>query len=468
MNDPSLPIYHLVAMVNQAGIFVRSKSIQYRWQIVCAILSFVMVGPVQGVDLLGVYNLAIHDDPELRRAQQEHLASSEIMKQAHAGFLPTLTFEAESGKTRQDVQESENEVFSEGASTFTNRRLALTLNMPLYRHANMVNLRQARAQIKRADLAFENAKQTLLIRVATLYFEALAAEAAYDFSESERLSLQSHFDRTQLQRLRGLASITDLYEAQARLAAVEARAIEAEDDWDDALQALRGLNAAIPAGLSNLKGDLPTAPPEPDDVDLWETSAMESNLALLTQRQAVEIARQEVQRFRAARLPELNLLARNNWEKNGETLFGGGSDIETANFLVRLNFPIYQGGMALSRTREATYNYRAALEESERQRREVVRAVRAAFYGVKRAISRSKALRQAVDSQALALNARQEGYRSGRFNFVEVLDAERDLFEARRDHARARYDYILESLRLKFVIGSLNETDLVTINDWLE
>lgn len=260
----------------------------------------------------------------------------------------------------------------------------------------------------------------------------------------------------------------DLYEAQARLAAVEARAIEAEDKWDDALQALRGLNAEIPAGLSDLKADLPAVPPVPDDIDLWETSAMEGNFALQTQKQVVEIARQEIQRFRATRLPELDLLARGNWEQNGGTLFGGGSDIETANFLVRLNFPLYQGGLALSRTREAAFRYRATLEEFERQRREVIRAVRSAFYGVKRAISRSKALRQAVDSQTLALNARQEGYRSGRFSIVEVLDAERDLFEARRDHARARYDYILESLRLKFVIGTLSETDLITINTWLE
>jgi len=139
----------------------------------------------------------------------------------------------------------------------------------------------------------------------------------------------------------------------------------------------------------------------PDDVDLWEASAMNGNLALQIQAQAAEIARQEMLRLRAARLPELNLLARENLDRNGGTLYGGGSNIETANLLVRLNIPLYQGGLITSRTREALYQYRAALEEFERQRREVVRAVRAAFYGVKRAISRSKALSQAVDAQML-------------------------------------------------------------------
>jgi outer membrane protein len=425
-------------------------------------------GSVEAVDLLGVYDLATQDDPEMRRAQQEHFSSSEILKQARAGFLPTLSLETETGKTRQDIRNSDNPVYSEGASSFSTSRLTLTLNMPLYRHTALVTLRQARAATKRADLVFESAKQDLLIRVATLYFEALAAEATYNFAEAEHASLQSHFEMTQLQRRRGLASITDFYEAQARLAAVEARVIEAEDTWDNALQALRSLNAAIPAGLSDLKPDLEAVAPDPDDVDLWINSAMQGNRALQIQKQVVEITRQEARRLRSAGLPELNLLARGNWDRNGGTLFGGGSDIETANLLLRLNVPLYQGGNILSQTREATFKYRAALEEFERQRREVVREVRGAFYGVKRAISRARALSQAVDAQSLALKARQEGYQSGRFSIVEVLEAERNLFEARRDHARARYNYILENLKLKLLVGTLGETDLMIVNAWLQ
>jgi len=436
--------------------------------LMCLLTSLVATQPVEGVDLLGVYDLATQDAPQLRKAQQEHTASSEILRQAWGGFLPTVAFETETGKTRQDVQNADNQVFSEGASTFANHRLTLTLNLPIYRHTAVVGLRQAHATTKQANLTFEYAKQVFLVRVATLYFEALAAESAYDFAQSEHLSLQSHFQMTQLQRSRGLASITDLYAAQARLSAVEARVIEAEDDWDDALQALRSLNAKIPASLSQLKSDLNAVPPLPDDADLWIDSAINGNVALHVQAQVVEIARQEVSLLRATKLPELNLLARGNWERNGGTLFGGGSDIETAALLFRLNVPIYQGGIVSSRVRETTARYRAALEEYELQRREVVRTVRSAFYGVKRAISRTQALSQAVEAQSLVLNTYQEGYRSGRFSFVEVLDAERDLFEARRDHARARYDYILESLRLKQVVGTLTEQDLITINTWLQ
>ena len=471
MSDPPLSGFQAMAREGRIGVSMSPKSIRHGWKgiwLLFAVAGLVAAAPVEGIDLLGVYDLATQDDPELRRAQQEHLASSEILRQAWAEFSPTLTLDAESGGTRQNIRSFDNPLYAAGASFFSTNRLTLTLNLPLYRHTSVVNLRQARAATRQADFAFESAKQELLIRVATLYFGALAAEAIYDFAESERLSLQSHFEMTELQRRKGLASITDLHEARARLSAVEALVIEAEDVWDDALQALRSLNPRIPSGLSVLKDDLALIPPVPDDVELWKASALEGNLTFRTQAQVVEVARQEVYRLRAARLPVLDFLARGDRERNGGTLFGGGSDIETANLLVRLSVPLYQGGMTSSRTREATYKYRAALEGFEGLRREVVRAVRSAFYGVKRAISRSKALKQAVDSQTLALKARQEGYRSGSFSIVDVLDAERDLFEVRRDHARARYDYILESLRLRLIVGTLSEDDLMMINAWLE
>ena len=125
----------------------------------CLVASLLGAGSANSIDLLGVYDLATQDDPELKRAQQEHQASAEILKQARAGFLPTLAFEAESGKTRQNIRNSDNPIYSEGASTFSANRLTLTLNMPLYRHTAVVNLRQANTATKQADLAFENAKR---------------------------------------------------------------------------------------------------------------------------------------------------------------------------------------------------------------------------------------------------------------------------------------------------------------------
>lgn len=437
----------------------------FRATVLCVVL---WGTPVSGIDLLGVYDLATEHDAELRRAFHEHLAAQELTKQARAGFLPTLSADAETGWTRQNIRDSDNSIFSSGTSSFSTHRVTLSLSQQIYNHSNIVNWKQAKAAVRRSDLDFETARQDLLIRTASLYFTALAAQSEFEFAETERVALQLHYDLADLQRQKGLASITDRYDALARLATVEALVVEAEDQWDDAIQALKEISDLIPASLDGLDESLPLIPPSPTDVATWIEAADSQNPGLLAQREAVEVARQEVARQKSSRYPVLDLVARGNREKSGGTLFGGGNDVQTSNFLVRLSLPLYQGSVVASRVREAFHAWQSAEQELKRRERAVRREVRSAFYGVTRAISRVLALQEALMAQQLALDARQEGFRSGRYSTIEVLDAERDLFEVRRDHARARFDYVLNSLRLKQSVGTLSEADILTVNGWLE
>jgi outer membrane protein len=50
---------------------------------------------------------------------------------------------------------------------------------------------------------------------------------------------------------------------------------------------------------------------------------------------------------------------------------------------------------------------------------------------------------------------------------VDVLDARRRLFEAERDYARSRYDYLINIVRLKSAAGVMAPQDLSTINGFL-
>jgi outer membrane protein len=129
--------------------------------------------------------------------------------------------------------------------------------------------------------------------------------------------------------------------------------------------------------------------------------------------------------------------------------------------------PLYQGGLVNSQVKEATYLYQRARKEHERLVRSVERTTRSAYWGVISAIGRVEALQQSVAALELALDGRQKGFRSGLFPSLDVLDGVRDLFRSRRDYARARYDYILNSLRLKQMVGTLSEKDIVAVNQWL-
>ena len=419
-------------------------------------------------NLLQVYARAVENDPVFQRAHYENMAAREVLKQAYSGFLPTLSVNAESGRNRQNVIDSDIVFYSPGARTYPTNRYSITVNQPLFSPVSLVILSQAKTELKRADIELERMKQELILRVSSTYFKVLAAQDQLAFARSEYTAVQKHYEVAQLQHNRGLAPITDLYDARARLAMVEVRIIEMQDEWDDVLQTLRELIDVFIVQLKGVGKELELIKPDPDNIDSWIQAALDHNLELLAQNKAVDIAEQEIERFKSERYPGLDIVGGGYKEKNDGSLFGGGSDIESGYVILRMSMHLYQGGMLNSRVREATHRYRSALKNKEQLARAVEREVRAAFYGVSRAIGRVEALRQAVMAQELSLEAKEEGFSAGTFTSIDVLDAERDLYQARQDYSRARYDYIVNSLRLKLAVGQLSDNDIAIVNKWLE
>ncbi|MBI4861724.1 MAG: TolC family protein [Candidatus Riflebacteria bacterium] len=170
----------------------------------------------------------------------------------------------------------------------------------------------------------------------------------------------------------------------------------------------------------------------------------------------------------AGHYPVVSLIARQGERDAQGTLFGGGSDVVTDDFVVRVDLPIYQGEFVMAKTREASKLAKSAAFDRDAKTRSARRQARSAFLGINAAIQRVQALQEAIRHGEIALAARQEGYRSGLYTVVPVLDAERDLYSARRDHAQARYDYLLKSLLLSQAVGTLGESDLSFVERCVE
>ena len=69
-------------------------------------------------------------------------------------------------------------------------------------------------------------------------------------------------------------------------------------------------------------------------------------------------------------------------------------------------------------------------------------------------MSRAEALKASVDAQTQIVQAKEQGYRSGMYVSLDVLDAARDLYLYRRDYAQSRYDYIMSNLKLRQAVGT--------------
>jgi outer membrane protein len=262
----------------------------------------------------------------------------------------------------------------------------------------------------------------------------------------------------------GLGTITNQYDAQARYAVTQAREIEAQNRLRDARQAMREITGKVFDNVQSLRDDFRLESPQPAAVERWLETALAQNLGLNARRESVEVARQEIDRQKAGHYPSLNLLLQNNRRDAGSTLFGGGSNVDTTELSLKLSVPIYEGGLTSAVTREAAFRHAKAQEELEAERRTVDRATRAYYEGVLAGVGLVDALKQSVVAQERSLESKEVSHKSGLITLLPVLDAQRDLYLARRDYAQSRYDYLINRLRLQQVTGVLSELDLAVVN----
>jgi outer membrane protein len=357
---------------------------------------------------------------------------------------------------------------TQGLATYPTHNKTLTVTQPIFRKDVIERYAQAQSVVKQAGYTVLAAEQDLLLRTTAAYLVVLAAQDNLALAGAERETVGKVLEFAQGKLKTGLGTITNQHDATARFAAAQAREIEAQHKLRDARQGLREITGKLIESMQTLREEFPLEVPQPAAVEPWLDSALEQNLLLQAKREAVVVAQQEIERQRAGYWPSLSVLATRNRRDAGSTLYGGGSNVETTDVVLRLNIPIFEGGLTTATTQEAVFRYQKSLEDLEQERRGVERATRASYDATVSGVALVNALKQGVVAQQSALEAKVEGARSGLFAVLPVLDATRDLYLARRDYAQSRYDYLFNRLRLKQAAGTLSETDLVQVNAALQ
>lgn len=414
-------------------------------------------------DLLTVYQAAVQNDTQFRAAQAEYKALLESKDQSIAGFLPTITANAylNQNDDKYSTKTTSDDYDTDGYS--------LNLTQPLYRHTNYAGLNQANAVVAQAEANFEYAKQDLILRVVKQYFAVLAASDDLEFAKAERKAIKRQLEQTQQRFNVGLIAITDVHEAKALYDQAVARAIVAENTLAISQEVLREITNKKFASLSSLSTQHPLVGPEPADINQWIEKANNLNALLVASQKSVDIALAEVSLQQGGHYPTLDLTA-----SHSVTNYGSGTPLyanseKTSNSIsLQLNVPIYSGGLVNSKTRAANYRLEQARELLDQQRRATERQTRNSYLSVIANISQVKALKQALASSLVALEATQAGFEVGTRTTVDVLNSQQGLFRARRDYAQVRYNYILETLNLKLAAGTLSVKDLEQLNPWLK
>ncbi|MCW9023518.1 MAG: TolC family outer membrane protein [Gammaproteobacteria bacterium] len=420
----------------------------------------------QAENLLDIYRLALTNDSAYQAAKNEFLSIQENKEQSFALFLPALSFSA----NYTNIDQTNTVSGVDTTYDYTSKNYSLSLRQMLYRHDYFVQHKQAGLQELQASANFNKATQDLIVRVAENYFQILGATDNLDFANAEKKAIAEQLNQAKQRFEVGLTAITDVHEAQSRYDQAVAQAIAAENQLAISRENLHEIIYQYPDKLASLSRQNPLLRPEPEDINAWVEMAIAQNLSLLASEKTMNIAREEISRNRAGHYPTLDLVASHGISSTdgGALVNLTGRDQEETQIGLQLNLSLYEGGLVSSKTRQTAHLYNQSKELYEQQRRTTERLTRSAYLNVLSNISQVKAFKQALQSSKTALEATEAGYEVGTRTAVDVLNAHREVFRAERDYANSRYNYILETLRLKQAAGSLNEDDIQSINLWLK
>lgn len=424
-------------------------------------LGAALCAPAQAQSLLELVESARTHDTAWQSARAQLDAAARKADQARAGLLPSAALTG--GLTRSNVELSKPKIENTG----TAQTVGINASQPLYRPANRITLEQGQRGVDVAQAQLDAATQDLLVRVSQAYFDVLAAQDTLTFVQAQKAAVSEQLAAAKRNFEVGTTTVTDSREAQARYDLVIAQEIAAENDLrvkSLALDQLVGITGTKPLPLA-LPVQLPSV--VPDNLTTWVDTARDQQPGVRQAAIALDIARLETKKAETGHLPTVDLQAGYNVTRNLHgtiTSPGVTARSNAASVGVALNLPLFAGFAVQNRVKETLALETKAEADLETARRNVAQATRAAFYGVQSGQGQVQALQAAEASSQSALDANKLGYQVGVRINIDVLNAQSQLYQTKRDLAVARYNVLLGGLKLRLAAGTLSQQDIEAVN----
>lgn len=422
----------------------------------------------QTLDLLGALRLAEVNDPNLAAVRSNRLASQTSSDVARAVLLPTLGLGG--SVSRVNLQQPG---FQPGAGdtnvTYTSTQYQAKLSQPVFHLDAFYYYQAAKAQYSQADAVAADQTQALLLAVSEAYFNVLRAEDALALAVAQEDSLDKQREQARARFNVGLVARTDVMDAEAQRDAAQARRLSAEVAVSNARETLNAALGTRIGQLARLRDTLTPQAPLPDDAEAWAGLARDRNPALIAARLGIASAEEVRKAHQASYLPTVDVFASYSDRDNGSStvpavVFNSGTQKIIG---LEAQWLAFNGGRTAANVRQAGYQADAARQQAQAREHQIVNQARTGFLTVKADSSRLRATRHARDSAQLASDAVKAGYKVGTRNIVDVLLSDTNLFAVKREYTNARYDYVINTLRLHAAAGLLDEALITRLNGWL-
>jgi len=412
--------------------------------------------------LLPAYEAALQNDAVYRSAVHENEAGQQFKVLGRAQLLPSVSASYASHKNRTDVTTE----FPLGDKTerrhYTSMSGSVQLRQPLFYPEGHARHRQGIAQTHASNAQFVMRGQDLIVRLVTFYVAAQYAHDQLQLATTQRDAYAQQSASASRMFKSGEGTRTDVLEAQAKFDLANAQVIEADDNLVNARDALAAMIGKDVSRLERLSDDFQIKPMVLPSFEEWRHMALDKNAELLVQRIAVEIAREEINKIEAGHFPRLDLIA-SAGKNSSDTVNTLNQNANSLSVGLQLNIPLYAGGSVSAAVRQAIANHEKSQADLDAKSSQVLVELRKQYNLTQSSVSRVQASETSLKSARLLVDATRKSVQGGQRTNLDVLNAQQQFFEAKRDLALARFNYLLSFVRLRYSAGTLGLADLSTI-----
>lgn len=424
-------------------------------------------------NLIDIFQRALGNDPTYQKAILKELSSVENIKINTANFLPRITFDAQ--------PLTDNQVNS-GAFVASNLQpphnvlrsfnMRLTLKQNIFNFAHFAQLSQAKLSHQQAQAKLNAQYQDLILRVVQAYFNVLHAENNLEYFLANKQTLAKQLTQIKEKYRVGKANVNDIDVAQSSLSNAESEYINAQTRLIEHQEYLTKITNYNAHHLAALNKRLPLVNPKPANMKDWVETAIRQNWAIHAQKIGLQVAKQKLKEQYSGHLPtvraEVYYNSQGIFSKNGSLIVAAGSSRQkNAIGFLSLHVPIFSGGLVVATVKKFQYQLQIAQRNLDETMRDVAFDTKKSYLRIVADLQKLKSNKQAVASAQSSYNSLRERYTVGAGRLIDTLTQQDKLLHSQLEYNNAKYNYIIELLKLKKAAGILSMEDLYIVNSWL-
>lgn len=429
---------------------------------------FISASPLHAekLSLTDACQQALNYDAKLKAAEAGNAAQKEEIGKARANFRPTLRVNAARGR---NATESTSLITDSSKDNFYNtQNYSVVLRQPVLSMGNFAAYRQSKAIAKKSDAMLYKERSDLFVRTLEAYVNTLFSEDNLEFSRAQVVAAKEQLQQAKSRYSAGFGTITEINEAQANYDMALAQGLEHNNNLENNRRELEMITGTYPDDLLHLVPEkMKMVVPVPHDVSYWVALALEENPELDAANDEITIAKEQIDKNRAVRYPTVDLVASRTFSESDNN-YSIGTQYDTYSLSLQMSMPIYSGGYVSATVRQASAQFRQAHEQRSLAERTISTNIRKYYNGILNSIAQVGAYEQAVKSNDIALTGTRKGFASGFRSNVDVLNAMTNLFDSKRNLAKARYQFIMNLAMLKQTTGTLTQQNIEEINSWMQ